>query len=143
MKALLLASLMFCSLLSPAIAADETPTEVSLPNPWLAGGLSMASPILLGAVTFPAFGVGSPFGFGAGHIYAGDSGRALWVSLGGLSAVLAAGAYGLYGPTEELRPRRLQQAVVNASITSMVYSLWAGYDAFQTAERQRAELAGE
>ena len=131
----------------PALAQEATPAaapvaSVEVPNPWLAGALSLTTPTTLGLATLPAFGIGAPFGFGAGHVYAGDLTRGAWVSLGGLGVALAAGAYGLYGPNDDYRPRRLMIAGTNAAIATMVYSCWAAYDAYHTAERRQQPLLG-
>lgn len=130
----------------PALAQEEaTPAaapvaSVEVPNPWLAGALSLTTPTTLGIATLPALGIAAPFGFGAGHVYAGDPTRGAWVSLGGLGVALAAGAYGIYGPNEGYRPRRLMMAGTNAAIATMVYSCWAAYDAYHTADRRKQPL---
>lgn len=128
----------------PAFAQDEaatpaaTPKEsVAAPEPWLAATLSIATPLTLRVATLPAFGIGAPLGFGAGHVYAGDPARGAWVSIGGLGAFLAGGAYGLYGPDNSLYPRRWNQALYWSSVATIIYSLWAGYDAYHTAERAK------
>lgn len=120
---------------SPPIEAQV----ITAKNPWLAAGLSLGSPLFLGTMSYRAFGIGAPAGFGAGQWYAGDPERAAYVSAGGMAAALTAAAWGLYGPTEGLRPRRLQNAVVNATMVSLAYGLWAGWDAFQTAQRLNSE----
>lgn len=108
---------------------------LTVKNPWLAAGLSIGSPLFLGTLSSRAFGIGAPVGFGAGQWYAGDSERAAYVSAGGVATALTAAAWGLYGPNDDLRPRRLQAAVFNAAIAALAYGVWAGWDAFHTAER--------
>jgi hypothetical protein len=120
-----------------AYAADESkpPEEVTFKNPWLASGLALPATMLLWTASVPAFGVAAPLGVGAGHFYAGDVTRGAWVSLGGVGAFLAGGAWGLYGPNSDLYPRRVNNAVFGALTATAAYSLWASWDAYQTAER--------
>jgi hypothetical protein len=128
-------ALMVSPLSAPALAVEEPPQEVTMANPWMASGLSLAAPALLGIATFPAFAVGAPLGVGAGHLYSGAHERALYVTLGGAGAFAAGWLWGYYGPNPDLRPRRLPAAVFSASVTTLAFSLWAAWDAAQVANK--------
>lgn len=126
----------------PAFAQDAaTPAatpeaSTSVPSPWLAGTLSLGTPLVLGAVSMRAFGLGAPLGFGAGHWYAGDPVRGALVSLGGFGAAYAGYSWGLSsGGGRYPGGGSLTIAVLTAWGVSLAYGLWAGYDAHHTAER--------
>lgn len=137
---LTLATLLTATLLTitalPAVAADATePETIHLKNPWLAAGLSSGVPLALGYASLPVVGAAGPIGFGAGHVYAGDPQRGLWVSIIGVGAMLSAGAIARYWPTTELRPRTALAAGVAFMSTGLIYSAVSGVDAYLTAER--------
>lgn len=75
---LIAAQLVLAAVHQPAFAQVEaTPAatpeaSATVPTPWLAGALSLGTPLLFSAVSMSAVGLGAPLGFGAGHWYAGD-----------------------------------------------------------------------
>lgn len=130
------------TLAQPAFAQGDSESVTSLeqpaamPEPWLAGGLSLATPVLFGAASVRGFGLGAPLGFGVGHWHAGDPTRGALVTLGGFGAALAGYYWGLSsGGGKYSGGGNLTTAVLTAWGFSAAYGLWASYDAYQTAER--------
>lgn len=140
LRSVFLAALL--TLAQPAFAeVDRTPVTsleqpAAVPEPWLAGGLSLTTPVLFGAASVKGFGFGAPLGFGVGHWYAGDPTRGAPVTLGGFGAALAGYYWGLSsGGGKYSGGGNLTTAVLNAWGFSAAYGLWASYDAYQTAAK--------
>ncbi|MDB5100528.1 MAG: hypothetical protein JWM80_4949 [Cyanobacteria bacterium RYN_339] len=135
-------------------AAQAAPEPPTAPNPWLAGGLSLLTmPVIaIGAAglagTLPGGGgtpllavLGlAPLLTGTGQWYAGDRQRALWVGLGG--EVVMLGTVGGVGLLAKPGDSGVGIVMGLAGIgAGTLYSVWAGYDALQTAQRLAATSA--
>lgn len=143
---------------APAFAAEpaEAPPPPA-PNPWVAVGLSAAAPVVLGGTavlvgannptSLPMLIGLMPAGLSAGYLYAGDPGRALGVTLGGygmagLGALAMTGLVLASPASGQGKGFAMGVApVIGAGLASAVYSGWALFDVYQTAERQKARAS--
>ena len=140
--------------------------QPDLKDPWVAAGLSLGLPALWAGLTYggiqlygnsssPSLAwagattayVLAPVSVGAGQFYAGDPLRGTLVGLGayavGAAAILASGVFGDTGHSYPpgVGPSTEQQALTVVSLVGLplVYCLWSGYDAYQTAVRKDHE----
>jgi hypothetical protein len=145
-RSLLLPLALVMLLSPPAHAQAETPDAGKAlqaeapPNPWLAAGLSVGAPFLLGLASANVGGIAAPIGFGAGHFYAGNHERGAWVSLGGAATFLGGAAIALALPSSDARPRLLLQALQGAALGTLFYGFFAGADAFRTTNERNVAL---
>jgi hypothetical protein len=152
MRRILVESLLAMSLVTlqapPGLAVPASHTAEAPPEPWVAAALSvLGTPVValgLGALagTLEAGGgdammgamLATPLLMGAGHVYAGDWKRGVLVGLGAEAAVLGAGLAASLVP----RPADNGTGVLMLFAgmgAGAAYSVWAGYDAHETARR--------
>lgn len=104
-------------------------------DPWLAAGLSVGAPLALAAplaagIWWPV--LASPLAIAAGHLYAGDAGRAAGIGLGGVGAA-GLGALAGWGVSAALG---LPAATAwGTGLGLGAYGLWAATDAYGEALR--------
>lgn len=115
--------------------AGATIARRTVREPWLAASLTLAAPAalalpVLAGVWAPA--LAAPLGLAAGHLYAGDPGRAALVGLGGMgvAGAGAAAGYGLAGWAAMSQPTAMW---LGAGLGLGAYSAWAAADAAHTA----------
>jgi len=154
---------LFLAIPARAIAAPETSSleALALQRDSLSIGTSyrlgpepgtafMLSAVLPSAVTLVGLPLG-PLGFaaaalttGAGHFYAGDPGRGVLVSLGGLLASglgmglgLGVGLnYAQSNPVGSSIGLVAWSVLIGGAVSTLGYAFFAGADAYHTAERQ-------
>lgn len=141
--------------LSLTLAASTSAAPMPLaepPSPWVAVGLSAAAPVTLAATavlvgpnnpsSLPLLAGLMPLGLSAGYLYAGDPMRGLGVTLGGYGAA-GVGALVLTGlvlaSPASGQGKGFAMGVapfVGAGMGALVYSGWALFDVYGTAERR-------
>lgn len=124
-----------------AVSAEAAPTSV--PDPKLAAGLTLGTPLALGllSIVIPSLSAGGgqflpffvPLGFMAGYVYAGEPGRGLVATgagVAGLGLTYLAGVAVAFS-----RDLSFLSIPVFALGTALVIG-GIGYDAYKTAERK-------
>jgi hypothetical protein len=119
------------ALLAPKLAS---PTRY----PPFAPILTLVAPVaaVVGAFYAPPVLLAFPLGLGAGHFYAGETGRGLWISAGSLFPVISA-VWSITVGFEGGNFRTAQATVGTIASAAMFlgYWGWAAADAFDTAEQ--------
>lgn len=136
----------------------DGPAAAPYRHPWLAPVLTLVGPPALLAATLAVHQLYAPlsfpneafitplFGFGLGHVYAGDLPRAGWVTLGGPLAVSGIMLTGvgiellLTPPSNTLGAKPgLGGFIIGGFVAYTAFYLWAMVDAYQTTARMNAE----
>lgn len=134
----------------PLVAAEMT---AGIPLGIAAAGLTCSFAAPISPFTAPAFGlaVAAPVTLGYGYEYAGDAERGRLATMGwpvaaGLVAVAASVAFGKatdVDPGSVAFPPWFVSGLVGFGVGSVLYVVWAAWDAYQTAERHNADISRE
>ena len=131
-------------LIAAAVAAAPAPASDAAepaPDPYVAGGLTVGVPLGVYAVSlvtpYRELMFVAPLAYGAGHLYARDTRRAMTISLGGYGAAifgagLAVGSVALFPGTPA---ESVARVVWGGALGTAGYGPFAAWDAMRTARQ--------